>query len=68
MEKQIIDELNKLQDEYFDVSEDVSYHANKYHEHRDKREKIKDELREKLKELHEVNPDNEYELESEIIL
>ncbi|MEK8128694.1 hypothetical protein WMW72_12335 [Paenibacillus filicis] len=68
MEKTIIAELNRLQNEYFEDQEEFLHHKNKYHEYRDKCEKIKDKLRAKLKELNEINPDHEYELESEIIL
>lgn len=68
MEKVIISELNKLQDEFFDAYEGALHFKNKYHEYQDKYEKIKSKIQEKLKHLNEINPNHEYEVELEIIL
>ncbi|GAV11484.1 hypothetical protein [Paenibacillus sp. NAIST15-1] len=68
MEKLIVSELNRLQDDYFDAQEELFYHKNKYNEYRDECVKIIEEIRKNLIRLHDINPANEYEIESEIIL
>ncbi|MWV44821.1 hypothetical protein GRF59_14465 [Paenibacillus sp. HJL G12] len=61
--KELVSELDRLQDTYYVEYEEALYYRNKYHEKQSKYEKTQNKIEGKLKELYNVDPNYEYEVD-----
>jgi len=59
----IVDELDNLQNRYYEENEEALYYKNKYDECQTRKSLINSEIEKNIRELREIDPTYEYEIE-----